>query len=82
MILHECYSVSILRTHSIHDRPPQSDASTFRVLVITHHRYISGFGPRAPVNQSAIGNKSTFGRQLHVSHLCLFYGTKNVRATH
>ena len=45
MILHERYSASILRTNSIHDRPPQSDASKFRVLVITHRQYISGLGP-------------------------------------
>ena len=73
MILRECYSVSILRLHSIHDRPTQSDASKFRVLDTSSIHFTPR--PRAPVNQSAIGNKSTFGRQLHVSHLCLFYGT-------
>ena len=82
MILHERDSVSTPPLHSIHDRPPQSDASKIRVLVSTHRQYISRLGPlHLSINrQSEIIRLS--GERLHVSPLCLFYGTQKLRATH
>ena len=77
MILHECYSVSILRLHSIHDRPLQSDASKFRVLVITHRQYISRLGP----SHLSINRQSEINRLSGDSFMCRTYVCFMVRKT-
>ena len=77
MILRECYSVSILLTHSVHDRPPQSDASKFRVLFITHRQYIS----RLDTAHLSINRQSEINRLSRDGCMCRPYVCFMIRKT-